>query len=140
MVMSLGYRLTMSRPILRYPDGTTGVALLLMRLSAVLIAFPTLHPLLPDTTNWWPAAVPPACVAILLAVGLGTRWAAISLIIAAAALFIITQEHSNLLLASAVSVVALALLGPGAYSIDAHLFGRQVIRLEPRSPDRGGRT
>jgi hypothetical protein len=34
--------------------------------------------------------------------------------------------------------VSLVLLGPGAWSIDAHLHGRRVIRLDPRSPERGG--
>jgi hypothetical protein len=33
------------------------------------------------------------------------------------------------------SALALALLGPGAYSIDAYRFGRRVVVLPPRNPD-----
>ena len=42
------------------------------------------------------------------------------------------------LLACAGCVGALALLGPGAFSIDAKWYGRRVIRLVGRSPDGGG--
>jgi hypothetical protein len=47
-------------------------------------------------------------------------------------------ERALLLMSAAGSTSALLLRGAGAYSIDAHRYGRRVIRLEPRSPDRGG--
>ena len=42
------------------------------------------------------------------------------------------------LLACAGSAAALALLGPGAFSVDAKWYGRRVIKLVARTPDRGG--
>ena len=123
--------------ILRYPDGVTGLALLLMRLSYALIAFPSLTRLWPASDSWWLAAIPSA-MALALVAGFGTRAAALLLVSTLAAdLLTAPGEFVLLLLASAGGAGALALLGPGAYSIDAHRFGRRVIRLEPRSPDRG---
>jgi uncharacterized membrane protein YphA (DoxX/SURF4 family) len=40
-----------------------------------------------------------------------------------------TMSTSGLLVVSILNAVALALLGPGAYSIDAARFGRRVVDL-----------
>lgn len=131
-----GYCLTM---LLRYPDGVTGVALLLMRLSCALIAFPALTRLWPASVSWWPPAILSTLLSLALVVGLGTRIAALLLVaVLAADLLAASGELVLVMLASASGAGALTLLGPGAYSIDAQLFGRRVIRLEPRSPERGG--
>ena len=127
----------MAKLIFRYPDGVTGVALLLMRLSYALIAFPSLTRLRPAPDSWWLAAIASA-MALALVAGFGTRAAALLLVsVLAADLLTAPVEFVLLLLGSAGGAGALALLGPGAYSIDAHRFGRRVIRLEPRSRDWG---
>lgn len=127
----------MPRLFLLYPDGVVGFALLVMRLSYAGTAFPAIARLIPE-----PAALATALSAMLalaLAAGLCMRVAALVLAVALApALFAARGETVFLLLASAGGAGSLMLFGPGAYSVDAHRFGRRVIRLEPRSPDRGG--
>jgi hypothetical protein len=50
--------------------------------------------------------------------------------------FMTGGDSALTMIARACAFAALGLLGPGAYSIDASVFGRRVIRLEPRGPDR----
>lgn len=126
------YRGAVPKLILSYPDGVTGAALLLMRLSYALIAFSWL-------ARPWPVAALCVVVILALATGFGTRVAAALLVLALISSLLAARGEAFLLLAaSAGGAGALVLLGPGAYSIDAHRFGRRVIRVDPRSPDRGG--
>ena len=122
----------------RYPDGIAGTALLLLRLSCALSVFPAF-------TALWPQAeasrlaIAATLLAASLAAGIGTRLAALVLAISLAiAISSAHGERALLLMSAAGSTSALILRGAGAYSIDAHRYGRRVIRLEPRSPDRGG--
>ena len=75
-------------------------------------------------------------VGILLLIGFATRIAAMIASFEAAVLGFSgvhsTLLESILLLTMAVSI---ALLGPGAYSVDARLFGRRQIIIPPRSND-----
>ena len=74
-----------------------------------------------------------------LVIGAGTRVLALALTACALTLASMPpREDVVAMVASACGCAALGLLGPGAYSIDAHLFGRRVIRLEPRPPERDG--
>jgi hypothetical protein len=125
--------------LLRYPDGPTGLALLLLRVASGLILWPASAALWGNHANWWLTAIPAAVLLLALLAGLGTRIAA-GLIILMLAIGLRTAQGETLflLLASVGSVGALVLLGPGAYSIDARRFGRRVIQVGPRSPDRGG--
>jgi uncharacterized membrane protein YphA (DoxX/SURF4 family) len=125
--------------ISRFPDGAAGGALLLLRLSCAVIAWPAFARFWPASAGWWPAAFSAAIIALALIAGVGTRVAAALLVMVLAAdLFTAAGETPLLLLGCAGGGAALALLGPGAHSIDAHRFGRRVIRVEPRSLDRGG--
>lgn len=127
------------RMIVRYPDGAAGIALLLLRLSCALIAFATLGRWWPAHVDWWPALLPSAALAMALLAGFGTRISAFVLLLALIADLVTTRGALALLLiASGGTAGAVALLGPGAYSIDARRFGRRIIRLERRLPDRGG--
>lgn len=128
----------MSKTILSYPDGFAGVALLLMRLSSSLIAWPVLARLL-EPAGQWPGVVAAVLVGAALLSGACTRIAAALIVGALAALLVKDSGDTMLhLLACAGCVGALALLGPGAFSIDAKWHGRRVIRLVGRSPDGGG--
>ena len=129
----------MAKLIIRYPDGAPGAAALLMRFSCALMAFPALARILPLATHGWLVAVPATMMALAFVAGVGTRAVALLLVgTLAADLSMVSGETILLLLAAAVGAGALALLGPGAFSVDAHRYGRRVIRLEPRTPDRGG--
>jgi hypothetical protein len=122
----------------RYPDGIAGAALLLLRLSCALSAFPVSTALWPgaDETRLATAAT---LLAATLATGIATRLAALVLVISLSIAFLTAHgERALLLMSAAGSTSALLLRGAGAYSIDAHRYGRSVIRLQPRSPDRGG--
>jgi putative oxidoreductase len=119
----------------RYPDGGAGAGLLLLRFSCALVAYPVLVrlPLPPPVLGlaWIPAAV----IALTLALGFATR--AVALLLAATALSAVPTlrvDMAFIVIAHAGCGGALALLGPGAYSIDARVFGRQVIRFESRGP------
>jgi putative oxidoreductase len=119
----------------RYPDGAAGFALVLLRLACASIAFLVTArlPFLQFSPNG--STVVSAAFAVVLAVGFGTR--IVAFVHAAAAIAFLTGIDSALtMIASACGCAALGLLGPGAYSIDANVFGRRVIRLEPRGPDR----
>jgi uncharacterized membrane protein YphA (DoxX/SURF4 family) len=134
-----GYRLTVPKLILRYPDGLFGVALLLLRLSYAAITLPALERLWPAPSITVPVGLGAAAIALALVSGFGARVAA-SLLAALLAIGIGSArgDLAWFLVSCTGGAVALVLLGPGAWSIDAHLYGRRVIRLEPRSPERGG--
>jgi len=110
-----------------FPEGGPGVALLLLRISVAIL------PLLDN----------PAAQGIL-----GSRWATGFLALAAIALcfgfltpvfsvlvcvlevlgvVVAGKLDSPILFLLILNPIALALLGPGAYSLDARLFGRRVL-------------
>jgi putative oxidoreductase len=121
----------------RHPDGATGIALVLLRLACAWIAILALVRLPLPQLSPNASVIVPAAFALALALGLGTR--IVAFVSAAAAIgtaFMAGSDSALTMVASACGCAALVLLGPGAYSIDAHVFGRRVIRLEPRGPDR----
>jgi uncharacterized membrane protein YphA (DoxX/SURF4 family) len=127
----------MMRSLSRYPDGDAGIALVLLRLACAWIAFLTIARL--PFPQFSPNAniVVSVAFALTLALGFGTRIVAFVLAAATIATAFTTGNDSALtMIARACGCAALGLLGPGAYSIDANVFGRRVIRLEPRGPDR----
>jgi putative oxidoreductase len=121
----------------RYPDGAAGIALVLLRLACAWIAFLVLARLpfvqfSPNTSR-----VVAAAFALALALGFGTPIVAfVPAAAALAAAFTTGSDIALTMIARACGCAALGLLGPGAYSIDANVFGRRVIRLEPRARDR----
>jgi putative oxidoreductase len=127
----------MTRFVSRYPDGATGIALVLLRLACAWIAFLVIARL--PLPHFSPNAsiVVSAAFALALALGFGTRIVAfVPAAAAVAAAFMAGSDVALTMIARACGCAALGLLGPGAYSIDANLFGRRVVRLEPRGPDR----
>jgi len=127
----------MTKFLSRYPDGTAGAALLLLRVCCALLAFHVVGrlsiSLAPNV-----AEAGSAVTALALVTGFGTRF--VAFVLAGAAITDTIASSGNIdsvMIAYSAGYASLGLLGPGAYSIDANVFGRRVIRLEPRAPDRG---
>jgi len=113
-----------------FSSGAPGAALLLMRVaSAATLLLATAYFLLPDA---WPALAA-LLLAIGLLAGLFTRVIGVLCALQLGALAVRTGGATGAFIAlHGIEALALALLGAGAYSIDARLFGRKVIRLEDR--------
>ena len=119
----------------RYPDGAPGIALVLLRLSCAWIAILASLPFRQLSPH--AAMVVSAALALALGLGCGTRIVAFVLaVVAIATTFMAGSDIAVTMIARACACAALGVLGPGAYSIDANVFGRRVFRLEPRASDR----
>lgn len=122
----------MQRLFSMFPCGAPGVALVLLRLTAAVSLVLSLDVLAhPGATPWTIAAA--AVPVLALALGLLTPWAALlDIALTFAGVLHGTAAGPLLLGFSLVNALMVLLLGPGAYSIDARLFGRRVIELPPR--------
>lgn len=128
----------MTRYAYRYPDGVAGLALLILRVACALVALGVAASLSarPVSANF-PCLIA-ALGALGLILGLATRWIALLLGIAVVVAAVGADSPQQLLLAGHLGgCAALALMGAGAYSIDARRHGRRVIQLQANTPDRG---
>jgi uncharacterized membrane protein YphA (DoxX/SURF4 family) len=114
-----------------FPTGMAGAALFVLRLS-VATSF-----VLDGTAHWAPAisfwiflgfAIPAIC----LFLGFLTPYLSVVCGLVALCSLVIGGNSPVHLLASIADAGILAVLGPGAYSIDARMFGRRLITLSPR--------
>lgn len=129
----------MQRLYAMFPAGAPGAGLLLLRVH--LACFLPLDPcglLRGDAPAWLPAAL--AATSLLLLLGLLTPLAA-----AMAALPALWPWLAHVPAVPASTALALLapaaqmLLGPGAWSVDARLFGRRVL-VAPREAEPGPRS
>ena len=120
----------MRRLFSSFPNGLVGTGLLLLRLTLVGGLFADAATRLHDP-NFSPilAAVVEALTGASLLIGLGTPIVAIFVCVLRLGMLAATQGTIELhLLLSAIGL-CLALTGPGAWSIDAHLFGRRRVEI-----------
>ncbi len=123
---------TVQRLFSMFPTGTPGVALLLLRLSVAAT-------LLVDGTGYW-ALVTSSWIliafllsAILLCLGLLTPYCSfLCCLTELGVLFTNGGQNQFHLVISIANSAALAILGPGTYSFDAHIFGRRLLSFPPR--------
>ena len=102
---------------------------MLLRFSAALMLAPCAQSINAAPGFIWGAL---ALAAVSLVSGLFARFgaaaAALVMVFAAAEL---GRRSGGLFALHALDAAALALLGPGAYSVDARLYGRRIIRFDP---------
>lgn len=115
-----------------FPAGAPGIALLLLRLS--LAAMPFIDP---AGRVLWPASIWLSVVSVLaaLAVTAGFFTPILALICGALKVYaLIDTGHgiAPLIVLALLLSFAVAMLGPGAYSLDAKMFGRRVVLLPPQ--------
>jgi putative oxidoreductase len=139
--------LAMGRPLQRlfstFPDGWPGAGLLLLRVGAAIpllcLGMAGTVGSLDQPLTFAPRIVAAAC-SLLLLVGLWTPVAGIALAIDE--LWIAfsppgTQASDRWLhILLAILVAAVAMLGPGAWSVDARLFGRKRFEIDGRNRPR----
>ncbi len=114
-----------------FPHGGPGVALLLLRISVAAIFLMNAASYL----NVSSLRLLFACVvlaSVSLSAGFLTPYLSVIACAAAIANLLLGPGSGNLIhIASVIDAAALALLGPGAYSVDARLFGRRVTVISP---------
>lgn len=117
-----------------FPQGGPGIALLILRISvAAIFVMNTADGPGPPPGRLLIAGA--LVVAISLLIGFLTPY--LSVVVCATAIVrLLLGANPNstmaaIFLASILDAIALMLLGPGAYSLDARLFGRRVIVVRP---------
>jgi hypothetical protein len=111
-----------------FPAGSAGWALLFLRIGDALLCVVAVNSL-PDLPRW--LAVVLLLLAALLLVGFLTPIVAAACAITAAAAGVdIGGPVGSVVALHALNGFALAMLGAGAYSVDAWLFGRRIISLD----------
>jgi len=113
--------------MLTFPAGRVGAALLLLRIYAAIVGS---HWVAQSLETHVLTSVVAGILGICLLLGLFTRAAALAICLFIAVLvfeeFLPVADVLQLLIFG-----ALGLAGAGAFSLDARIFGRQVIRIRP---------
>lgn len=109
-----------------YPAGLAGAGLLLLRL-AVAGSLVAMNP--PSATAADTSQVIAVVVALALCVGVRVRVAAVLSLVWGAGELIAGTTWLPLAVLHIAIAMALSFTGPGAYSLDARLFGRRRVKL-----------
>jgi hypothetical protein len=118
-----------------FPRGGPGVGLLFLRIAtAAMFALNVTHPLLRSSpTLYWVVLSLITVITFLLCIGFLTPFlAAVACAAAVANLFLTDQPGNLVYILRILTSAALFFLGPGAYSLDARLFGLRVTVVPPR--------
>jgi len=104
----------------------SGIALALMRLAVTLTLLAQWHR--HPSANHFAALGFMGVLAVCLCAGLLTRLGAtLAAVASLLGLFTGSPAEAVTLAAATLQAIALALLGPGAYSVDARLFGHRLV-------------
>ena len=118
-----------------FPTGWPGIALLMLRLALSANLLHLIAELLPNVNSRWIFALL-ATEAIALAAGLFTPVTAVlCALIEVMVWHFASATIMPLHVCVLVVAMALAMLGPGAYSLDSRLFGRRQIIFPPGEED-----
>ena len=112
-----------------FPLGRPGIALLLLRIGLSVVIFEAAAGLLARAGSLWAMAMV-GSAALMFCLGFMTPVVcALCVVLDAAYLLSGGDTIAPVHLCLVLDAVALALLGPGGYSIDARLYGRQRIAI-----------
>lgn len=127
-----------------FPPGLPGIGLLVLRLALGAVGALESGLVLKHDARLLPeaAAIVSAAAAAMLIAGFLTPFGVVALALNAAVLWLAgeaaaSRPDPSMALLGIGSGVAVALLGPGAYAVDARLFGRREVVIDlDRSPRR----
>ena len=121
----------MQRLFSMFPRGGPGFALLLLRISvaATLLVSQAGRP---DPSLFHLLFVGAVFLSIALTIGISTPVVSSIVCVYAIADLLIGLRFDWLVVSLFLNSIALALLGPGAYSLDARLFGLKLMVMPPR--------
>jgi hypothetical protein len=121
-----------------FPTGRPGVALLLMRVGLAIMLMDGVSGRLLDLGSVW-FLLAPGVVAVALCLGFLTPVvAALTVLLEVATWATAGGTIGAVHVCAVLDAIALGLLGPGSYSLDARLFGRRQIVLRGRDDDSRG--
>jgi hypothetical protein len=110
-----------------FPTGTAGVALILLRVSVAATIFTEALPQGDTGTRIWASAAL-GLLGLAVCLGLFTPVVSIACCLVEVAMLLDGKNLVSTPLFSSILIAAsLGLLGPGAYSLDARMFGRRLV-------------
>jgi len=126
-----------------FPRGGPGMGLLLLRIAtaAMFALNVTHHFLLSSPTLYWVVVSLIALISLSLCIGFLTPVLAVVACTAAVANLLLADQPGNVVyIFRILTAAALFFLGPGAYSLDAKLFGLRVTVIPPRKNNKSATT
>ena len=122
----------MRGPFFTFLRGAQGVALILLRLSVAFALFVSInghgsYALISAGAGSTGAMILLACLAAMVCAGFMTGVSTVVCAILQVAVVIAAGIDTGALYLPISNAIVLALLGPGEYSVDAHLFGPRVL-------------
>ena len=126
-----------------FPRGGPGVGLLFLRIAtAAMFALNVTHPFLRSSpTLYWLVVSLIALITFSLCIGFLTPFlAGVACAVAVANLILVDQPGNFVYIFRILIAAALFFLGPGAYSLDARLFGLRVTVVPPRKNNKSATT
>jgi hypothetical protein len=116
-----------------FPQGGPGIGLLFLRLAvAAMLAFNVTHRFEFSSSLRWTVVSLIALTSFALCLGFLTPVLSVAACAVALANLFLGQPINLVYVLRVLTSAALVFLGPGAYSIDARLFGRRVTVVPPR--------